>query len=494
MVLNPQEIEDVQFQTSFRGYDKPEVRNYLRRLAREITNLQEELRPVAQLADSPTDEPPHPTDELPQAATEAEENPQDETPAHSEDAGESEADAQVADVQVSEADAQTEDGGEPEVRPDAAQDDVDDERFQALGDRIAQLLKAAHESARHLSQMAEVEVAEKMELAKTEGEAILANAEVEAASIREQAQREADEVRARAEADAERLKSGSELLHHEAEQVAAQAAEARENAVVEARAELERERQEAADLVAKAKQDHEIAMAELGDARSRVTDLLAEARSQSEFIKHEAEEVIRARVRRNMEQAEARLNILRNSEIASRERILAAQAELEGAMARLDLQEAPALPSNPERFAIDGANKRADVSDYGRVEADYGDLDEDGDEIAQASDSAMLEAPDGDLTAREAEKAESGEAEVIEVEVLEPAEDGDVVGSEEVSEVGIGGSDTDRPASEQPGFADPDLTPDLDEDSTEVEDEDALGRLVRQAMERAVDSARSSEV
>ncbi len=610
--MNPQEIERTEFQTSFRGYDKPEVRNFLRRLARELVQLQSEMNPSdadpgAETGDASSDsadeasasvdvlEAPGSTElagasDLPQRPSFADavsSRPDSLDDPSTSDTPVAESLSTVADADLpSSQDLSTGSSvsayvappvtpeGVPSdsIAPESAasatdtavvetgavaapvQTETDDERFQALGDRIAGLLKSAHESAANLSEMAEVEVSEKLAVAEAEADVIRAEAEAQAVEIREAALAEAEELRTIAQLNL------------------AEADELKAKAVSDGRDELKVQREEVDELTNAAFEDRELAMAELTDARGQVTDLLGEARSQSEFLRHEAEEVIRARVRKNMEQAEERLNVLRNSEVASRARIVAAHQELEGAIARLDIEEAPSLPADPEHFALSGAQKRADASNYGQIEADYSTVDEDSDPMlaspgpddSASSESAITESVTADsatvidepVNVAEVSKpdADSSEMEIIEVEVLEPPVSASAASpvadteADSKSDANSGGGSIYTPPSVEPiGFEAPVVevetvsevaevpvveaseqlpqrgmiapevtTPEVAvpesplevpqapvaevpvvvpeaEDKPFGQDEDALGRLVRQAMERAVDSARSSD-
>ncbi len=619
MVMNPQEIERTEFQTSFRGYDKPEVRNFLRRLARELVQLQSEMNPsdadpddndgtgtgdassvsadeatssveVVEVAGS-TDLAA--TSDLPQRPSFADavsSRPELVDDPSASDSTSADSLSPTADADLSSSsdvatgssatdyvapavtplgvpsesttpanlspDAVPADGPVVEVPAEVVtgaiaapvQSETDDERFQALGDRIAGLLKSAHESAASLSEMAEVEVSEKLALAEAEADVIRADAEAQANEIREAALAEAEELRTNAQlnlAEAEELKA---------------------KAVSDGRDELKVQREEVDELTNAAFEDRELAMAELTDARGQVTDLLGEARSQSEFLRHEAEEVIRARVRKNMEQAEERLNVLRNSEVASRARIIAAHQELEGAIARLDIEEAPTLPEDPEHFALSGAQKRADASNYGQIEADYSTLDEDSDPVLASPGSDESDATDTAAVTEDSvevlevetvqvpkPETDASEMEIIEVEVLDSPVSGSTASSvadtetdakpDETTDANSGGDSIYTPPSVEPisfespvvesetvpevaetpvaesseqlpqrGMAVPEATvpespletpqaplaaaPVVQAEAEETpfgQDEDALGRLVRQAMERAVDSARSSD-
>lgn len=525
MVMNPHEIEHAEFRTAFRGYDKPEVREFLRRTAEGIDALQAELEAVTaerdyvdeSLAGEAGDpdlyevgvehEPVAPDED--QQSTEVQADSGYETDhgsvvegiAELDDSAELNDGAELDAAELNdgadqddsfdgsvvieelvgyEVDGADQDGAELDDSVDQSamlvSNEPDDHRFQALGDRIAGLLRSAHESATHLRDTAENEAVSQLELAKTQGDAIRAEAEVDAEAIRSMALAEADEIRARSEVDADRLMTGIGELQIDAETVAEEAKQTQAQALVDAEGDLKAERDAVEALSNAAQADRDQAMAELTDARGQVAELLGQARSQSDFIRHEADEVIRARVRRNMDQAEERLNVLRNSEIASRERIVAAHRELEGAMARLDLDPSPELPIDAEQYALDGANQRAEASRFGELDASYDELD-------AAADAA-------DLDQRNAAGRSSVELPRLGNLVPEAEGPSDAGGLIEVEAVDAGAP---APGSGQ--------TPSPAEQSTANEmaapadpaDEGELGLLVRKAMEQAFDSARLVE-
>lgn len=505
MTMDPKAIEQTEFSTSFRGYDKPAVRMFLRRVAGELDGLQGELRRRAIAAADAA------------AVSRAEQDGQG--------AETSEVDVDVAAEHSDDAPVEAVDEAELFAgfdRRKPASNPEDDVRFQALGDRIADLLKSAHESAAHLSDAAQADAEEKIGAAQAEAAVILGAAEEEAQKIRDAAHVEAVQIKSSSQFEADELQSVAQAATAEAEALRAQASEAGAE-------DLRIKQEELETLSAAAASDRDSAMSALADARGQVTELLGQARSQSEFIRHEAEEVIRSRVRRNMDQAEERLNVLRNSEMASRERIVAAHRELEGAMARLDVEASPLLPSDPGQYALDGAQRRADASNYGEIEADYSDADKatdadhgdalqgsaatveptlisnvgaiaPGDEALTELDGAASNAQgltaDTELIEAEVIETEAIETDAIEVDAVEvdaveaeptqvEAVEADVI---DVSRIVTQGSDAAAIPAQDLDLPDEDLAP-----ANSLPDEDALGRLVREAMERAVDSARSSE-
>ena len=201
---------------------------------------------------------------------------------------------------------------------------------------------------------------------------------------------------------------------------------------------------------AEAEAERDRALAGIADAREQVKELLEQARAQSEFIRQEAEEVIRSKVRANIDQAERRIARLRITEQASRERIMAAQSELQSAITRLDAEPLQELGDGTDDLVIAEAEQR----------------------VLEAG-AAELQPPT---------PAAVHEDEVIELDVeveVEPQPVGSMAG-------GVG---TAAVADEVPA----DVDQVLSEPAIEPQDEDALSRLVREAMQRAVESAKGGE-
>ena len=59
----------------------------------------------------------------------------------------------------------------------------------------------------------------------------------------------------------------------------------------------------------------------------------------------------------NMEQAQRRIDMLRTTETASKDRIAAARKELESALARLESEPAPGLPAGTEDLVLEEAQQ-----------------------------------------------------------------------------------------------------------------------------------------
>ena len=196
---------------------------------------------------------------------------------------------------------------------------------------------------------------------------------------------------------------------------------------------------------AEAEAAHDRALAGIADAREQVKELLEQARAQSEFIRQEAEEVIRSKVRANIDQAERRIARLRITEQASRERIIAAQSELQSAISRLDAEPVQELGEGTDDLVIAEAEQRV-----------------------LAAGAMQLQGPTTTVA----------EEDVIDLEV-EPQPVGSMSSAGSVAAVPVNEmGDVDQVLSEPP---------------IEPQDEDALSRLVREAMQRAVESARGSD-
>ncbi len=389
MALSPEQIEQADFGSSLRGFDKQEVRSYLARIARSMRQAEAELAAKSEVVASPI--PPKP----------------------------------------------------------AASEMTDEDRFGALGERVANLLRNAHDSAAQIKANADGEVAE-----------MVVSAEMEVAdALREveRAKAEAAEIRAQAEQDAIEIRKQAEIAGT-------------------AKLDTRREEIEANELVIQ--QDQEQALAELSRAREQVGDLLEQARAQSEFIRLEADDIIREKIRANLDAAEGRLNVLRNTEEISRERIRLAQTELESALGRLEAEPAPALPHGSEDLVLEEAEHRA-------IEAGYVVGVQDSAANAPVSSEAQNDVQvDDDIIDAELVEADIIEADVVDVDTIEvdsteSSVSNDVHVVDEVDTLVAEGAPYDSAPEEGTVAA--------------VEDEDALTRLVREAMQSAVETARSGE-
>ncbi len=456
MVLRPEDIEQREFGSALRGFDKAEVRAFLRRVAGEVRYLESEVDAVRG-ANPPTTERSATNLELPRIDTRPAPPvlgslPDNRPPSELPDLG-------AAGSQLP----------EPIAAPTtalsgAAPQEPEVDRFAALGDRIANLLRNAQETAEQVRHQSESDAAQVRAEAAAAAIELRGGADQYAAETRQAAAAAAEdlrasadayvvEVRSSADADAAALRSSADEVLAKAQ---AEAAEIREHALADANEmrtraseELDTARTDAATALAEAESEavslrqkavddgvaslsareatitrqetevaaeREQALAQLSNARSQVATLLQEARAQSEFIRQESEEIIRTKVRANMEQAQRRIDMLRTTETASKDRIAAARKELESALARLDAEPAPGLPAGTEDLVLEEAQQvalgNAAIIDVPGVDPiDSLPEDEalaDGNDVTASGDFDFIEA------------AEVSEPEVFEPEVFEP--------------------------------------------------------------------------
>ncbi|MDH3303192.1 MAG: hypothetical protein OES24_22035, partial [Acidimicrobiia bacterium] len=200
-----------------------------------------------------------------------------------------------------------------------------------------------------------------------------------------------------------------------------------------------------------AERERDKALAQISEARAQVADLLQQAQAQSEFIRLEAEEKIREKVRAHIDQAERRIARLRITEQASRERIIAAQSELNSAISRLDSEPVQELGEGTPDQVLDEARQHV---------------------LTKASEARALE---------EARAMADDNGETITEETIIDLDADPYAAAESTRE-------TTEVQDSVPEVEDV-----LAEPEIELQNEDALSRLVREAMQRAVESARSSE-
>lgn len=499
MTMRPDDIKNRTFDSSLRGYDKAEVRSFLFKVADSSRELDEKLTVAekqlasarsAAIVDGSTDALGH-------------------------DA-QSDADASSTSLAATE------------------QSIVD--RYGALGDRIADLLRSADESATDVRVSAERDAAELRAEAQADAQQIRTDAEDRAAELLSEARairQEADdhrdeklaelantrleqesaisEARAAAEKEVETYRVNSINEIQALRSAAAQDADViREAAVADGTAVIAEEAATAARLLEEAEKDRLAARAELDEVRSEVSSLLEQARTQSEFIKQEADEIIRAKVRSNYEQAQTRIDMLRNTEIASRERIVRAQTELVGALNRLDAEPAPSLDPATAPAVIEEAERRHDELYAGsndlHVDTDVIDAETVGsaEEGLGNHDSIGREAFEADI-AEATQQIDDGAEKDSSAAFLPPPSADDSGDDHEITEHVViengelplrGGTPSADSGIDGEGAAATSLAEAIpsEADSFEaggLDDEDALARLVREAMQEAVDSARS---
>lgn len=287
MALSPEQYENQEFTVAFRGWKKEEVTAFLKARATDFRELQSKL---------------------------------DAAKAEVEEAKRSKEAAIAAAAQLP----------VPPALSSTATEQADADKFNEMGDRIAGLLRVAEESAEKIKNEAEVDAEEMKALAGMEAEEL----KVEAQRILDEAKEEAEKIRAEADTGVAEMKTEVE----------------------EARANLD---DELAEIREQTEADRKQAAQELAEAKAEVAELLAEARSQSEFIRHEADEIVRVKVRTDMETAEKRMRILQLTEQSSRDRLVAAQSELNAALEKLEAEPAPELDPIQADSVLEEAHDRA---------------------------------------------------------------------------------------------------------------------------------------
>lgn len=403
MPLRPDEIENREFTSSLRGFDRHEVRAFLRRVAADIRELEEQTE------------------------------------------------SDTFDVDLVDETAQIDVAG----FGDAADSVID--RFGAFGDRIAGLLRQAHEAASKTTQEADEYAANR----RTEVDDELETARAAAGRMRE----EASDVLEAAKSEAGRLRQqASDVL----EAANSEAVGIRERAETEGAARVAEREAEVGRIETEIRAEREAISAEVGDAKAQVARLLEEARAQSDFIRHEADEAIRARIRTNIDQAQKRIELLRNTETASRNRILTAQRELEAALGRLDDERVPDLGPEAEDEALAEAEQKA-------IQADYPPFytgDDDTDEAGAVFEAHIIDADVLDDDPHTAEFLGFGPDSDVATPVPPPPPPP--------------APRFDDDHSTDPGSVRPDPP-------TPPTSEDDLARMVREAMQKVVDGARRND-
>ena len=430
MTMRPDDIKNRTFASSLRGYDKAEVRSFLFKVADSSRELHEKLTAAEEQLASAT------SSAIVDGST----------------------DALGHDADIS---AET-----PATSLAAAEQSIVD-RYGALGDRIADLLRSADESATDVRVSAERDAAELRAEAQADAQQMRTDAEdraaellSEARAIRQEADNHRDEkmaelastrleqesaiseARAAAETEVETYRVDSINEIQALRSAAAQDADViREAAVADGTAAIAEEAATAARLLEEAENDRLAARAELEEVRSEVSNLLEQARTQSEFIKQEADEIIRAKVRSNYEQAQARIDVLRNTEIASRERIVRAQTELVGALNRLDAEPAPALDPATAPAVIEEAERRHD-----ELYAASDDLHDDAEVIdAEVIDAEVIDAETVDSSEERLGNHDSIGREAFEADIAEAAQQIDDGAEEDSSDALFAPVSADEP-------------------------------------------------
>ncbi|MFW2383862.1 MAG: hypothetical protein ACN4GZ_19075 [Acidimicrobiales bacterium] len=400
MALSPEQFEVQEFTVAFRGWKKEEVTAFLKRAATEMRELQLLL---------------------------------DTARADVEEAKRSKEAAIAAAAQLP---------VPPALAPTQAdQDDAD--KFNELGDRIAGLLRTAEESAEKIKAEAEVDAEEMKSLAETEAEELKAEAE----KVLEDARAEAEKIRADAQAEADSVTAELE----------------------DARSALDAELAETREA---AETDRKDAQSALADAQTEVAELLAEARSQSEFIRQEADEIVRVKVRTDMDTAEKRMRILQLTEQSSRDRLVAAQAELNAALDKLEAEPSPELAAIEADDVLSEARDRAtrELTGGGKASPFYtNSLDE-------VFEPQFYENPDESGEDDDTDVIDVDADDVVEVDLADDQTDDDLEYDDDVS-AEVDDDDLDDDGEDDDVSAevdDDDLDEDDDDDdvSAEVDDDD----------------------
>lgn len=569
MTMRPEDIKNRTFANALRGYDKDEVRSFLFKVAESSRELHEKLTATEEQVASAA--APAVVDGKDKSGPDRD----GPSPVEGLDMADSSIDDSGSHDLVA-AEAVEDDGSDSPVETLAAAEQSIVDRYEVLGDRIAGLLRSADESATDIRLSAERESAEIRAAAEADADRVRSDAEdhaaellSEARAIRQEADNHRDEVmaglaktrldeesalsdaRATAEAEVETYRVDSIDEIQALRSTAAQDADSlRETAVAEGAAAIAEEATEASRLREEAESDRVVARSELEDVRAEVSALLEQARTQSEFIKQEADEIIRTKVRSSYEQAQARIDVLRNTETASRERIVRAQTELAGALTRLESEPAPALDASSAPGVIEEAERRHDelspgsevddaetleVLEVVMIDADAIETDVIDAELADDDDSIGREAFEADIA--EATQQLDDEAEedslsdfFVDGSAAEPVTTSSILAGSFAPNVDVDtepGDSEESPLPDRP-HADFDVTehvvvessesgeerssessaPDasygaashVDASGSEVDapedgrtEEDALARLVREAMQEAVDSARKQD-
>ncbi len=509
MVMRPEDIEQREFGSALRGFDKAEVRAFLRRVAAEVRYLEGEVA----AGPSPTSPP---------VAAPAPESPLSErlgveptSPAPDATAGAVPA-PPVAPATIAVPPAPP----APTLGAIAADTDLSPDRFAALGDRIANLLRNAQDTAEQVRAQADADAAASRDAAdayavdtrsaadayaldvRNQADAALAQAQAEAAQIRDHAAADAAETRAMSTSELDTARQQAADVRSSAE---IEAQELRTRTIADAEASMAGRAAVIAEQEALVAAERERAMAELADARGQVATLLQEARAQSEFIRQESEEIIRTKVRANMEQAQRRIDILRTTETASKDRIAAARRELEGALAKLEAEPVPGLAEGTEHEVL--AEAQARVTEIAPPAPPAPPTPP----TAPAAGAVWFDDPLEGLIPDSSDDSPSpveivDVVEVVEVVEFDPATGATRYEAEYVeTEFVVEAPPADIAPPAAPTWSDPEPASDdpsappvagsVEElaDVHTPENEDALAKLVREAMQRAVDTARGND-
>ncbi len=432
--MSPEEIQQREFTQQRRGYDKIEVRDFLNRVAAQVSAAQEtssshEVQSAASAAPlSPEDDRFEALGDriagllrsAHESAAAVKENADSEAKATVEIAREA---SELMRLEAAEAaDAmRIAAANDAASERTAAEDEAEQIRAQARA--AAETANQESERLRAEAEQYKAETEADVDAFKVETETRVlefkSTTETTAAEHKATVEAEVAEHKATVEAEVAEFKATTEAELAEFKATTeAEAAELREASLNAGETELADKRAETDRLLAEAQAERETAMNELADARAQVTDLLEEARNQSDFLRHEADEIIRGKVRTQVERAEERLQVLRNSEVASRDRIATAHAELTAAMERLDSSPVPELAPDTDVEVLEAAKARGEETNWGGALSapQIGELDA-VDTDAVEADVVEAEAIDTDVVQADVVEAEAIDTDVVEADV-----------------------------------------------------------------------------
>ncbi len=499
MGYTPEEIESKEFTRKFKGFDDVEVRNYLRHVGGVMRSLRDEANDASKAAEGSLiriaelealqseqgqfDALGSHVDDLLRSAQKVREDMQQKA--------ESEAAAIIAEAESEAATVRAESDRTIQVASVKAEEDLAEAArileearsgAQAEADEILanakmeieELKQAAKIQADQIRSSAEQDASEQRsnleserESITSEAEAKLADAIAEAEQVLEIAKAEANRIVTESEQE---LASKTESLESElavattlADTKRTEAEEYYQSQKASADEYLEAKRAEADEFyeerklgvmaeAAEAEAERDRALEEVDQARAQVSELLEQARAQSEFLRQEAEEVIRKKVRVYIDQTEQRLSRLRVTEQSARERLIAAQHELTNALAKVDAEPVETLGAGTADAVLEEARQQL-------IEVDEA--------TPQEPDlvNAILnqDAPVGDIDLRD------------DTEVIDLTDAEEFAGDESQPQTRVIELDDDQVPPVEPNLDDP------------------LAQLVREAMQQAVDTAASSE-
>lgn|GEM_PF-6770852 len=499
MGYTPEEIEGREFSKVFKGYDKDEVRNYLKHLGDVMGSLRDDVHSVnSELLSTQEQMQELSSKQSEQGQFEALSEHVDEmlrgARGVSEDIrakAQAKADEIIRDAKLEASNSMAESEALMSERVTAAEQAL--EKAEAEAQHI---IENATKASSEVISKTNIDADKKLSDVQAEVDGILEAANLEANSVRETADNELANIKAEAEAEAnkiiEDIKAQLEEAESEAARVVADSKAEAETIISEGKSSAEAYRQEVeesfsakrteADSYSSSKRseadeyhasklieadeyvaerqgevfkdaetaaiERDKALAEIEDARNQVSEMLEQARAQNEFLRQEAEDVIRTKVRTYIDQTERRVSRLKITEQSSRERLLAAQKELNEVLNQVGLGAAEDLGEGTSEAVIAEAQRRMIES------------------------GSALDARTQPSAPSQSESSSVDEPEVVETEIID---------------LNIKGDD-----SSAVNFVDLQVSAES-VDLSDQQTDDALSKLVREAMQQAVDTAAVSE-